>query len=112
VSGFVAGSGVNLDNSNFGTLARKKDRGGAAYSVSAPVIKASLPVSLAIDVSSRSQIRKQPEAGGSPCDIVAVSEAGENVMGRHASIRSSPADGQTQCRSEKAPAPRISLTAT
>ena len=30
VSGFVAGSGVNLHNSHFGTLAREKDRGGAA----------------------------------------------------------------------------------
>jgi hypothetical protein len=25
-------------------------------------------------------------------------------MGRHATVRSSPADGQTQCRSEKGPA--------
>jgi hypothetical protein len=33
-------------------------------------------------------------------------------MGRHATVRSSPADGQTQCRFEKAPAPRISLTMT
>ena len=49
-----------------------------------------------------SQIRKQPEAGGLPCDIVAVSEAGENAVGRHATVRSRPADGQTQCRLKRA----------
>jgi hypothetical protein len=84
----------------------------AALGEPAPLMKAALPVSLAIDVSSRSQFENSPEAGGSPCDIVAVSEVEENAMGRHATVRSSPADGQTQCRSEKAPAPRISLTAT
>jgi hypothetical protein len=37
-------------------------------------------VSLGIDLSFPIAIRKQPESGGSPCDIVALSKAGENGM--------------------------------
>jgi acetyl esterase/lipase len=43
-------------------------------------MKATLPASLGIDLSSAIAILKQPDPGGSPYDIVALSTAGENAM--------------------------------
>src|SRR5947208_3646245 len=46
----------------------------------APVMKATLPASLGIDLSSAIANLKTADAGASPCDIVALSIAGENAM--------------------------------
>src|SRR5437588_2936112 len=46
----------------------------------APVMKATLPASLGIDLSCAIAIFKTANPGGSPCDIVALSTAGENAM--------------------------------
>jgi hypothetical protein len=75
--GFLAGPGIDLSNGHFGTLAREKNRGGAADPVTGTRDEGYLACkpchrSLLLDRKSKNK----PEAGGSPCDIVAASEAG------------------------------------
>jgi hypothetical protein len=52
VSGFLAGLAVDLGNGDLCPFAGKQDRGGARpMPLPAPVMKATLPASLAIDLS-------------------------------------------------------------
>jgi hypothetical protein len=70
VGGFLAGPSIDISNGDSGALANEQDCGGAADPVTGAGDEGYPAREPWHDLSSAMQILKQPDAGGSPCDIV------------------------------------------